>query len=528
MIPHKTMSKESERSGGSLQRRVLEEAHKHGLEERLLSAPLVVGVSGGADSLAMLHLLRALRGDSAKETLHVAHLNHWVRAEEAQEDVEFVRRTAESWGLRCTIGQFDVPGYARRHKLSVEDAARRARYAFFASLAQERRDTVAVAHNADDQVETVLMSLLRGTGLRGLAGMQMLGRAHLPPSDETLGAFAAFDPAREVALFRPLLGVWRWEIVDYCKEVGLEPRWDSTNWERHYKRNRVRHDLLPVLQMQYSLAIKEHLYNLSLIAQGEDEWLDAETSELLAGMLRGDGSHRELEIAVERFASLAKGAQRRVVREALLRVAGTGRDFTFKQVEAVASILAGEAGSPRAMHLPHGMVAGSHAGWGYIRHREQQQAEELPIEIEQVTARPQVPRAWEIAFEPEMALDTGSGWRLESGVISEGWSQPGELGEDGLAAMFDLEELRAIGDLVWRTRQPGDYIEPMGMGGRKRLQDLMVDAKIPRGQRDHIPVLAVAGHAEVLWVPGEGGRRSIHAPVSARTERVVVVRWRKT
>ena len=276
------------------------------------------------------------------------------------------------------------------HKLSVEDAARRARYAFFASLAQERGDTVAVAHNADDQVETVLMSILRGTGLRGLAGMQMLGKAHLPPTDETLGAFAAFDPAREVALFRPLLGVWRWEIVDYCKEVGLEPRWDSTNWERHYKRNRVRHDLIPGLQMQYSLAIKEHLYNLSLIAQGEDEWLNAETSELLAGIARGEGAHGELEIAVEKFASLAKGAQRRVVREALLRVAGTGRDFTFKQVEAVAAILADEEGSPSAMHLPHGMMAGSHAGWGYVRQREQSQAEELPVEIEQVTERPLV------------------------------------------------------------------------------------------------------------------------------------------
>ncbi|MEO5953763.1 MAG: tRNA lysidine(34) synthetase TilS, partial [Chloroflexia bacterium] len=173
----------------SLPHNVLDEVSKHNLHSYLLDIPLIVGVSGGADSLAMLHLLHTLRDETASATLHVAHLNHWVRGKEAHDDADFVRGIAQEWGLPCTISRFDVPNYARRHKLSLEDAARRARYAFFADLAQKHNAAIAVAHNADDQVETVLMSILRGTGLRGLAGMQMLSQTHLPQRDEALASF---------------------------------------------------------------------------------------------------------------------------------------------------------------------------------------------------------------------------------------------------------------------------------------------------------------------------------------------------
>ncbi len=508
-------------SGWSLRQKLLKETRKYGLEQYILSVPLVVGVSGGADSLSMLHMLLALRGDLGRQTLHVAHLNHWIRGKEAHEDAEFVEQLADQWGLECTLAQFDVPNYARRYRLSVEEAARRARYAFFAGLAQERGAAIAVAHNADDQVETVLLSILRGTGLHGLAGMQMLGKTYLPPTDAALQAFEAYDPTKEVPLFRPLLGLWRWQILEYCKEVGLEPRWDSTNWERHYKRNRVRHDLVPLLQVQYSLAIKEHLYNLSMIAQGEDDWLTAETSHAMDALVRSVGTYDGLEVPVKAFAALRKGMQRRVTRQALLKVAGTERDFTFKQVEAAAAILAGEDGSPRAMHLPHGLVVGRDREQGYVRH----QAEPAPPGLQQVTERPLVPRDWEAEFEPEAELALESGWRVESSVLTESWLPPESLDNDNLTVMFDLDELMNEPGLVWRTRLPGDYLEPMGLKGNKRLQDVMVDAKIPRGQRDHTPILAFAGNSEVLWVPGKGGRRSLHALVSSRTKRVLLIRW---
>jgi tRNA(Ile)-lysidine synthase len=126
-----------------------------------------------------------------------------------------------------------------------------------------------------------------------------------------------------------------------------------------------------------------------------------------------------------------------------------------------------------------------------------------------------------------MTAGTGLGWQLESALLEEELPQPAELTDDNLTALFDLDALRTVGPLRWRTRQPGDYIEPLGMRGRKSLQDVMVDAKIPREQRDHLPVLTVESTGEALWVPGKGGRRSKRAAVSARSQRVVMVKWRR-
>jgi len=180
----------------------------------------VVGVSGGADSLALLFLLCDLRGERARDTLHVAHLDHSFRGEEGEADARFVASFASSLGLKSTIGKEDVPAYARRCRLSPEDAARRMRYSFLAEVCSRHDDAVAVAHTADDQAETVLLALLRGAGVDGLAGM---------------------GPDRH-----PLLGIRRDETLGLCREEGLDPVEDSTNRDQAIRRNRVRHELLPL------------------------------------------------------------------------------------------------------------------------------------------------------------------------------------------------------------------------------------------------------------------------------------------
>ena len=484
----------------------------------LQETPLIVGVSGGANSLTLLHVLRELRGERASSSLHVAHLNHWVRGKEAADDEAFVLGIAEKWGIPCTIGQFDVPNYARLNYFSIENAARRARYAFFAQLAQENDAAVAVAHNADDQVETVLMGILRGTGVSGLAGMQVVGKVHLPTADKELEAFATFDAGREVALFRPLLGAWRWEILEYCKEAGLEPRWDSTNWERTYRRNRVRHDLIPTLQMQYSLAIKDHLYNLADIAQGEDSLIEGMVDEVWARIARtGEGSVR---FGTGEFAGLAVALQRRVARRAISNVAGTLQNVTFEHIEAAREILAGGQNSPGAMHLPHGLQASRRSGQSEVARRGVASASELLSQ-----ERLLVPPGWQAPFVMEGEIVLENNWRLESAAITPPLPKVGEMGEQNLTAIFDLEELEKLGSLGWRTRRAGDCITPMGMTGRKSLQDCMVDAKIPREQRDHIPLLAQGESGQVLWIPGAGGRRSVQAPVTDATRQVLLVRW---
>jgi len=358
-----------EQPDNDLARQIIAEARRRSLEHYLLDEPLVLGVSGGADSLAMLHLLRAIRGDAAADTLHVAHLNHWFRGKEAREDAGYVREIAEAWGLTCTVETFDVPNYARRHKLSAEDAARRARYAFLATLARERNAAVAVAHNADDQVETVLMSILRGTGVGGLAGMQMLSVVPEPPGGDTLPPFASSSGDGKIELFRPLLHVWRHRIVAYCQEQGLQPRFDATNWERIYRRNRVRHDLIPHLQLQYSLAIKDHLYNLAEIAHAENDFLDSivEQEWEQSAQVASGGAVRFESLT---FALLPEAMRRRLARRAILDVAGTLQDITFEHIEAVTAILSGTPGSPPATHLPHGLAVRREGDWASVGRRD--------------------------------------------------------------------------------------------------------------------------------------------------------------
>lgn len=512
----------NEQAQALVHEKILAEAGRLGLRGFLLSTPLVLGVSGGADSLAMLHIICALRGKDAPGTIHVAHLNHWFRKQEARDDAAFVRDTAEQNGLSCTIEVFDVPNYARRSKLSAEDAARRVRYAFLASLARERGAAVAVAHNADDQIETVLMSILRGTGIGGLAGMQMLG--NVPPTSGD-GATAHFTPGAgagggSVRLFRPLLHIWRHEILDYCKSANLEPRFDSTNWERVYKRNRVRHDLIPLLQMQYSLAIKSHLYNLAQIAQGENELLDIIVEgewQRIAEVVNSNNS-RKVTIEQSRFAPLHDAMKRRLARRAILEVAGALQDISFEQVNAVTGILAGEQGSPAAMHLPHHLVAARRGKWSTVGIRDDGTTPEASEN------RPTVHGIQSIRVEPGMNTSTSEGWVINARVMDK---TDVSAVADTLTALFDYDVLATLGPCVLRTRREGDYIQPMGMQGRKSLQDLMVDAKIPRELRTEVAVIALENSSEVIWVPGKGGRRSRHAPVTSSTQRVLQINFSK-
>ncbi|HYO50033.1 MAG TPA: tRNA lysidine(34) synthetase TilS, partial [Chloroflexia bacterium] len=335
--------------------RVLQAARNNGLEHLLLRELLVVGVSGGADSLALLHILIAFRGKQASN-LHVAHLDHGFRGGEGQKDAEFVRHIAQEWGVSCTTLFFDVPAYARRHKLSAEDAARRVRYAFLAGVAAQVGGTVTVAHNADDQVETVLLNLLRGTGISGLAGMHMLGLVPILADEPELADLSKVPLPTAIEVFRPLLSIWREEITRYCEAMGLHPRTDATNQDPKYRRNLLRHGLLPHLQQAYSPAIKRHLFNLAEIASSEDDLVEQLANQewrRIADVSAGKGI---VQFVCSEFAQLPEALQRRIVRRAIREVAGTLDGITFEHIYKAGEVLAGAQDSPSELHLPHGMV----------------------------------------------------------------------------------------------------------------------------------------------------------------------------
>jgi tRNA(Ile)-lysidine synthase len=503
----------------SLGARLLAESERHGLSALLLERPLVVGVSGGPDSLALLHLLVQLRGQTAKSTLHVAHLDHLVRGDESREDAEFVRHTAVEMRVPVTVAAFDVPGYARSKGLSIEDAARRARYAFLASVAQRYAAAVAVAHNADDQVETVLMAILRGTGITGLAGMSAIDIASNPDDAELHAAFP-HDGALRVELYRPLLGVWRYEIENYCRDHGLEPRTDSTNVDQSYRRNRIRYGLIPYLQQNYSLAVKDHLYRLSDIARAEDVLAEAVVEETWGNLARVDGSGGRVSFVVNTFASQPEALRRRLARHALQIVAGTLTDFTFAHVEDTVGVLSAADDAPPAIDLPRGVRVERVGGAAVLRKRSEVRDF---WQLEEACGRP-VAGTTPLVVVPGRSIELEHGWTLETAVVDAALERP-PMGD--WHAAFDYDALAQAGTLVVRRRAPGDYLRPLGMSGRRRLQDVLVDAKIPRECRMGIAVLAPEGSAEVLWVPGPGGRRSGYAPLTRDTQRVLAMHFIK-
>lgn len=499
---------------------VMRHARKAELLDVLVDAPLVVGVSGGADSLALLSVLREVRGARAAETLHVAHLDHGFRGDESAADARFVAEVARRWGLAISVTYFDVPAYAASRKLSGEDAARRARYAFLGRVAHERGSVVAVGHNADDQAETVLMHLLRGTGIGGLAGMRMLSELPVPPGEPGLSDLAGEATPSQVRVFRPLLGVWRREIEAHCQEEGLRPRQDATNSDPAYRRNYIRHKALPSLE-EASPHVKHHLVRLAGIAAAEDDVLEDVTTQAwdTLGIEVEDG-HR-ISLPIGSMADLPLGVARRVVRRMLRTVAANPDGIDLYHIEAALQVLSGAPDGPGAVDLAGGVRVRRSASRGIVERSDERAPAQVlkggdhrPLMLPQ-TAMPldlssasSLPNGWQVATQAQHA--------------DEPLPTPGEY-----VALFDLDALPEHGGLVLRTWVPGDAIRPIGMRGRKKLQDVLVDAKIPREIRAYLPVVALPGEGgEVLWVPGPGGRRSSTAPLIEQTRRVLRIEFK--
>jgi len=229
---------------------------KHDLFPR--GATVIVGVSGGADSLSLLHALNTLAAELDLR-LHVAHLNHQLRGGEAQADADFVRDIARQWNLPGTIEARDVAGFARQQRLSLEEAARQARYGFLLEVAlAQHSQTIAVAHHADDQAESVLMHFLRGSGLSGLRGMQPKMRiAELRIRNWDSAVRVPNSTLTDICLVRPLLEISRSVIDEYCQQHQLQPRVDATNADTTFFRNRLRHELLPTRKSDRSCAARQ-------------------------------------------------------------------------------------------------------------------------------------------------------------------------------------------------------------------------------------------------------------------------------
>ncbi len=444
---------------------------------------VIIGVSGGADSLCLLHALHALASDN-EWRLHVAHLNHQLRGEEAQADADFVRDIARHWNLPGTIESRDVAAFARHHKLSLEEAARQVRYGFLLEVAQtQHSDVITVAHNADDQTESVLMHLLRGSGLAGLRGMlPKMRMAELRIRNEHSAFRIPHSALTDIFLVRPLLDIPRSAIEDYCQQHDLQPRVDATNADTTYFRNRLRHDLLPTLET-YNPNIRSILRHTADVVAAEYEILQAHTN-FAWDMTVVAESATAVTFNLLLWREQLIGVQRALLRKAIQQLRPPLRDIDFGHIVDAIEILQ-RAHTGDQVTLPQNLLIEVSYDTFTISPREELAQPDWPQLPEELTS---------LAINmPGVTPLPDSIWHLEAEILA-GEVEPA----GGLTALLDAVALP--GPLVMRPRTSRDHFHPQGMPSPVGLKGWMINAKVPRAIREHLPLITSAD--QIVWVPG--------------------------
>ncbi len=468
---------------------------------------VVVGVSGGPDSLCLLHVLAALM-PGLNVRLHVAHLHHGLRGADADADAAFVAEVAKAWGLACSAEQADVAALAGQTGASLEEAAREARYAFLGRLAGDiGAQAVAVGHTAGDQAETVLMHFLRGSGLAGLRGMQPRSPFPLPKLSIVNCQLSIVN----LRLIRPLLLVPRTDILQYCAEHGLTPRYDRSNEDMTFFRNRLRHELLPLLE-DYNPQIRRVLARTATVLADDYELL---RMDLLAAwpqvVVQESAGRLVLDLAIWR--RLPTALQRSVVREAIQRLRASLRNVNYVHVDNAFWLLReGRAGD--RMTLP----AGLELVLGYDRFTMGDEGIELPV-----NDLPQMDVEWlPLPVPGTLAL---GGWQIEMTLLAAADLPPGW--QDNAYPWQAWLDAGVLGPApALRTWREGDRFQPLGMAGRsKLLAELFTNVKIPAPARQRWPLLTTSA-GDIAWVCGL--RVDERAGITATTQQMLHVRLSRT
>jgi len=478
---------------------------------------IILGVSGGPDSLCLLHVMKRL-APVLQIVLHVGHLDHGIRGQEAEQDARYVADICSAWDIPCTIERSDVPSMALDKGLALEEAARRARYAFLANLARRMGSgTVAVAHNADDQVETVLMHLLRGSGLAGLRGMRPMSWV------DEMRLVDGVAQGHRVRLLRPLLYVPRAEIEAYCQIYGLQPRYDRSNLDLTYYRNRLRHELIPVLQT-YNPNIRQILRRTAEVVAADYDLLRLQLEEAWVRVVTEDhssrsGQERSISYDLAALRGLPVGLQRSLLREGIHRLRRSLRNINWVHIDNAIEVLQrGHTGA--AATLPQGLAL----TMGYDR--------AILADAGSIALDPCRPHLWKeplaIPVGGEVTLarvfeapPQGEDWILQTALYDrDALSTSPEDNRDPYTAYLDADCLQS--PLFLRTRREGDVLYPLGLGHRQKLRDFMVNEKIPRSDRAWLPLL-VCGD-EIVWVVG--WRIDARYAITGETQRVLVARMR--
>jgi tRNA(Ile)-lysidine synthase len=439
---------------------------------------VLVGVSGGADSIALLHVLHRF-SQIQNYGLIVAHINHMARGKDSDADAGFVESVAEQLKLPFYLKKIDVEIERLKLKTSFQDAARIIRYQFFEKTLQSvGGNRVALGHTADDQVETILINIVRGTGLKGLAGI----------------------PQVRDCIIRPFLEFYRVDLEVYLKENDISFREDCSNFDKKYLRNRIRHELIPHLET-YNPGIKKCLKEMSGIVREDDSLLSQKTREIFKQKIDKD-NEKNIIWDIKDFQSYPIALRQRLAREIFCHITGDMQAITANHVQQIINLF-NSPKTGKVLNIPRGVtVTCSYESVFFSK------ITDGICENDQLVTQISIPGTTELLEGPIRKVQTQIiGCNLELSSL-----------ETSRQAFFDLEKT-GLG-IQARFFRAGDHFCPLGMTGNKKLKSFFIDQKVPHRMRSHIPILTNVDD-DIIWVYGQ--RISHHYRVTDKTVKVLFI-----
>lgn len=420
---------------------------------------IIVGVSGGPDSMCLLHLLYSLREDLRIKEIFVAHINHCIRGKEADEDEKFVENFCLQNNIKFFSKRANINKLAKEKGVSSESIGREIRYSFFYELKEKlNAQKIALAHNCNDQAETVLMRIMRGTGLEGLGGIKAI---------------------REGIYIRPLISVLRKDIENYCDSNNLKPRIDRTNLETIYTRNKIRLQLIPFIKENFNEDIIGTLNKLSLSVSKDNEYLKEIANEKYK--IYCDRKGKKVIISKEAFLQ-PEAILSRIIRKVFYNIKGNLYNFESKHISDIINIQKSETG--KSIMLPDNIKA-------------ENVYKDIHIFINGKNKKEK-----ELSF---YNLKLGDNYLkkldilVKLNLVNIFYKDNYKNKDNELVQYFDFDKVNTK-DIILRNRKPGDKFTPLGMKGNKKLKDLFIDLKIPREERDKINIICFKD--EIAWITG--------------------------
>lgn len=416
---------------------------------------IVIGLSGGPDSVCLLHLLCSVR-EELNLKLAAAHINHMIRGEEADGDEEYSRQLCEKFDVDFFALRKDVEGYAKEKGMSSETAGRKVRYDFFNEVLKKKGySKIATAHNANDQAETILLRIMRGTGLDGLAGIPV---------------------KRENKYIRPILFMKREEVEEYCKKNNLEPRIDATNLEKLYSRNKVRLDIIPYMKENFNKDVVEAINRMALLLQDDNKFIVEEVNKVYKEYCieKTDKVIIQKEVFNKNSAIIG-----RIIRKSIKKVNGNQYDVELKHIKEIENIQ--KVSTNKTVDLPYGIFAENVYGDIHIKLKKFIKSNKYD----------------ELVYEKELIDEETiefNGYTFSFKVLNN--IENIQFTKNNCIKYFNYDKIN--GNIIIRQRKNGDKMNPFGMKGNKKLKDIFIDMKVPKEERELIPVIQFGD--DIAWL----------------------------